>query len=253
MVLRDAGGAEVAAGSGASGTLTVPDVHRWAPGDGYLYDLEVQLVDGDGHAAGQLPPERRRPDRRGAAARSSSSTASRSTSPASACTRTTRSLGKGHNDALHAPRLRAAGVDRRELLPDLALPLLARTCWTRRPARHPGHRRDRRGRPEHGPRRRDLRRPRATPRSPQRRSTTPTREVHAQAIRELVARDKNHPSVVLWSIANEPESETAEARGLLPAAVRADPRAGPDAAGRVRQRHARPVRQVPGLASSATC
>ena len=35
-----------------------------------------------------------------------------------------------------------------------------------------------------------------------------TREVHAQVIRELVARDKNHPSVVLWSIANEPESDT---------------------------------------------
>jgi len=31
---------------------------------------------------------------------------------------------------------------------------------------------------------------------------------HAQVIRELVARDKNHPSVVLWSIANEPESHT---------------------------------------------
>jgi beta-glucuronidase len=29
---------------------------------------------------------------------------------------------------------------------------------------------------------------------------------HRQAIRELVARDKNHPSVVLWSIANEPNS-----------------------------------------------
>jgi beta-glucuronidase len=39
-----------------------------------------------------------------------------------------------------------------------------------------------------------------------------TREVHAQAIRELIARDKNHPSVVIWSIANEPESWTAEAR-----------------------------------------
>jgi beta-glucuronidase len=38
-----------------------------------------------------------------------------------------------------------------------------------------------------------------------------TRDVHAQAIRELVARDKNHPSVVLWSIANEPESHTESA------------------------------------------
>ncbi len=39
-----------------------------------------------------------------------------------------------------------------------------------------------------------------------------SREVHAQAILELVARDKNHPSVVLWSIANEPESDTESAR-----------------------------------------
>ena len=38
-----------------------------------------------------------------------------------------------------------------------------------------------------------------------------TQRVHAQAIRELIARDKNHPSVVLWSIANEPESHTDEA------------------------------------------
>ena len=47
-----------------------------------------------------------------------------------------------------------------------------------------------------------------------------TREVHRQAIRELVARDKNHPSVVLWSIANEPESDTAGGARLLRAAVR---------------------------------
>ncbi|RSM09907.1 hypothetical protein CEP52_003847 [Fusarium oligoseptatum] len=31
-----------------------------------------------------------------------------------------------------------------------------------------------------------------------------TQAAHAQGIRELVARDKNHPSVVLWTIANEP-------------------------------------------------
>jgi beta-glucuronidase len=38
-------------------------------------------------------------------------------------------------------------------------------------------------------------------------------EVHAQAIRELVARDRNHPSVVLWSIANEPESDSEASVG----------------------------------------
>jgi beta-glucuronidase len=34
-----------------------------------------------------------------------------------------------------------------------------------------------------------------------------TREQHEQVIRELIARDKNHPCVVMWSIANEPASE----------------------------------------------
>ena len=32
-----------------------------------------------------------------------------------------------------------------------------------------------------------------------------------QQIREMIARDKNHPSVIMWSIANEPHSEQAEA------------------------------------------
>lgn len=49
----------------------------------------------------------------------------------------------------------------------------------------------------------------------------------AQDIRELIARDKNRPSVVLWSIANEPESETQEAadffRPLFDVAREADP------------------------------
>ena len=38
-----------------------------------------------------------------------------------------------------------------------------------------------------------------------------TAQTHAQAIRELMARDKNRPSVVIWSIANEPESHTDDA------------------------------------------
>ena len=36
-----------------------------------------------------------------------------------------------------------------------------------------------------------------------------TQAAHLQAIRELVARDKNHPSVVMWSIANEPDLRPA--------------------------------------------
>ena len=42
-----------------------------------------------------------------------------------------------------------------------------------------------------------------------------TQEAHAQAIRELIARDKNHPSVVMWSIANEPDSGVDEARAYF--------------------------------------
>ena len=49
---------------------------------------------------------------------------------------------------------------------------------------------------------------------------------------ELIARDKNHPSVVLWSLANEPESDTEESQGLLRAAVRPGPRTRPDSPGR---------------------
>jgi beta-glucuronidase len=39
-----------------------------------------------------------------------------------------------------------------------------------------------------------------------------TQAAHAQGIRELIDRDKNHPSVVMWSIANEPESVEDGAR-----------------------------------------
>jgi beta-glucuronidase len=42
-----------------------------------------------------------------------------------------------------------------------------------------------------------------------------TREAHRQALRELIARDRNHPSVVVWSIANEPESGTPESRAYF--------------------------------------
>jgi beta-glucuronidase len=42
-----------------------------------------------------------------------------------------------------------------------------------------------------------------------------TQGTHRDAIRELVARDKNHACVVLWSLTNEPESVTPEARAYF--------------------------------------
>jgi beta-glucuronidase len=39
-----------------------------------------------------------------------------------------------------------------------------------------------------------------------------TQTAHSQAIRELIARDKNHPCVVLWTISNEPASSEDGAR-----------------------------------------
>ena len=39
-----------------------------------------------------------------------------------------------------------------------------------------------------------------------------TRDAHQRALEELIARDKNHPSVVLWSLANEPESHSPESK-----------------------------------------
>ncbi|NQX34507.1 beta-glucuronidase [Herbiconiux sp. VKM Ac-2851] len=43
--LSDAAGAPVATGQGASGSLTVPDVTLWQPGAAYLYELTVELLD----------------------------------------------------------------------------------------------------------------------------------------------------------------------------------------------------------------
>jgi beta-glucuronidase len=54
-----------------------------------------------------------------------------------------------------------------------------------------------------------------------------TQRVHQRAIEELIARDKNHPCVAVWSLANEPESNTEAARNyfepLFDVARKADP------------------------------
>src|SRR5699024_1989297 len=43
VVLRDAEGAEVARADGPAGEITVEDARLWRPGEGYLYELTVEL------------------------------------------------------------------------------------------------------------------------------------------------------------------------------------------------------------------
>jgi len=58
-----------------------------------------------------------------------------------------------------------------------------------------------------------------------------TQEAHQEVVRELIARDKNHPSVVMWCIANEPASEEEGAeeyfRPLVELAKELDPQKRP--------------------------
>ena len=42
-----------------------------------------------------------------------------------------------------------------------------------------------------------------------------TQQTHLQAIRELIARDRNHPSVVMWSVANEPDVHSEASRAYF--------------------------------------
>jgi beta-glucuronidase len=225
VVLRNADGAQVGTASGAACVLTVPDVHPWAPGDGYLYDLEVQLVDPDGavvdsyhQSVGVRTVEVRgteflvngEPFRfTGFGMHEDHPT-----------------LGKGHNDAflvqdfalldwIGANSFRTSHYPYSEDVLDLAdrrgIVVIDETAAVGLNMGLGGGIFGAQGYRTFSD---DT-------------INDATQAVHAQAIRELIARDKNHPSVVLWSIANEPESETAEAedyfRPLFDVARAADP------------------------------
>ncbi|HST63904.1 MAG TPA: beta-glucuronidase [Mycobacteriales bacterium] len=205
-VLRDADGAEVATGTGAAGTLTVPDVRRWEPGAGYLYDLELQLVDRDGSTVDSY--------HQGVGIRTVAVDGIRFLINGEPFHFTGFGmhedhavLGKAHSDAhmLHdfallewigANSFRTSHYPYSQDVLDYAdrrgIVVIDETAAVGLNMGLGGGIFGTQG---------------YTTFSPET-INEETREVHAQAIRELVARDKNHPSVVLWSIANEPESDT---------------------------------------------
>jgi beta-glucuronidase len=206
VVLRDADGAEVTTGTGASGTLTVENVHRWAPGDGYLYDLEVQLV---GEAGDVLDSYHQSVGVRTVAVDGARFLINGEPFYFTGFGKheDLAVIGKGHNDAflvhdfellkwVGANSFRTSHYPYAEAVLDYAdrqgIVVIDETAAVGLNMGLGGGIFGGQG---------------YTTFSPET-ANDQTREVHAQAIRELVARDKNHPSVVLWSIANEPESDT---------------------------------------------
>ncbi len=225
VVLRDADGGSVGTGTGAAGSVTVPDVHPWAPGDGYLYDLEVQLVDAAGalvdgyhQSVGVRTVEVRGTEFliNGAPFRFTGF-GMHEDHP---------TLGKGHHPAflvqdfallewIGANSFRTSHYPYSEDVLDFAdrhgVVVIDETAAVGLNMGLGGGIFGAQGYQTFSD---DT-------------INDVTQAVHAQAIRELIARDKNHPSVVLWSIANEPESETVEAedyfRPLFDVARAADP------------------------------
>jgi len=209
VALRDADGAVVATASGSSGVLRVEDVKLWQPGAAYLYTLSAQaLVDGELSDEYSLPVGVRTIEVRG-----------------------TEFLINGapfyftgfgrHEDSA----IRGKGHDNAYLVHDFQL-----MDWiganSFRTSHYPYAEEvmefaDRHGIvviDEVGAVGLNLSMGGGIFGGQRQQTFSPdtindrTRETHAQAIRELVARDKNHPSVVLWSITNEPASNEEGAR-----------------------------------------
>jgi beta-glucuronidase len=213
VVLTGADGAEAACADGAQGQLTVPEVRPWRPGEGYLYDLTVQLRDhGGGLVDAYLLPVGIRTVRvdgthflingvpfyfRGFGKHEDAAV-----------------RGKGHDDVfmvhdfalmnwLGANSFRTSHypyaeevleyADRHGIVVIDETPAVGLNMGL--------------GGPMLGGQ--------GLPTFSADTINDATQEAHRQVIRELIGRDKNHPCVVVWSIANEPESDTPQSRAYF--------------------------------------
>ena len=211
-VLSDAGRAEVARADGAECELRVPDATLWAPGRGYLYDLVVQLVDGDTVVDDyHVNVGIRTVEVRGAQFLVNGEPVyftgfgMHDDHP---------TIGKGHNDAnllrdfaclewINANSVRTSHYPYSSAFMDAAdragVMVINETPAVGLNMGIGGGIFGTQGYATFSPET----------------VNDATQANHAQVLRELVARDKNHPSVVLWSVANEPESETEAAEAYF--------------------------------------
>ncbi|WP_280396533.1 beta-glucuronidase [Nocardia carnea] len=208
--LKDAAGVEVTAGEGARGSLRVPDVTLWQPGRAYLYELTAEIRDGDGTVLDEypLPVGVRTVEVRGTqflingepfyftGFGKHEDTAVR---------------GKGHDDAylvhdfqlmdwIGANSFRTSHYPYAEEVMDFAdrhgIVVIDETAAVGLNLFIEG------GIGRGG------KRPTFSPET----MNDETKDAHAQALRELITRDKNHPSVVMWCVSNEPSSIEEGAR-----------------------------------------
>ena len=212
--VRDAGGTEVAAGDGTEGTLRIDGANLWRPGAGYLYTFDVELLGPRGELVDRYPQ------------------------PFGV-----RTVGvDGHRFLINGEPFRFTGFGKHEDFAvhgrgqDLAVMVhdFELLKWiganSFRTSHYPYDEAvldyaDRHGvvvidetaavglnldtgTPILGPTDTFVTYSDAT-------ISARTQAVHRQAIRELVARDKNHPCVVVWSIANEPDTFAPEARAYF--------------------------------------
>jgi len=208
VVLRDAAGAPVAAAEGTSGTLRIEGARPWSPESPYLYSFEARHEAGDEHDVYSLPVGIR-------TIRVDGSALLLNGEPIRlrgfGMHEDAAWRGKGHDDSrmvrdfalmrwIGANSFRTSHYPYAEEVLDLADRLGFLVIDE---AAAVGLNLSLNAERVHVDDTRTFR-PGAV--------DDDTLRVHLQAIRELVARDKNHPSVVMWSVANEPDTTEAASR-----------------------------------------
>lgn len=215
--LADASGLVVAEGDGASGTLVVPDVVLWRPGAAYLYELTVEAMVGD-RVVDSYPIAVgvRTVEVRGHEFLINGEPfyftgfGKHEDSPV---------RGKGHDDAfmvhdfqllewIGANSFRTSHYPYAEEVLEFAdrhgIVVIDETAAV---GLNMGVVGGMSGTPPF-------------PTFSEQYANANTRNAHEQHLRELIARDKNHPSVVMWCIANEPASNEDGAREYFEPLVR---------------------------------
>lgn len=208
----DAAGTEVATADGAAGTVPIPDVVLWQPGRAYLYRLVAEVVDADGGLLDSysLPFGVRTVEVRGTEFLINGEPFYFT---GFGMHEDHATIGKGHSNAhmvadfqlldwIGANSFRTSHYPYAEEVMEFAdrhgIVVIDETAAVGLNADFAGF---------FGTKPVETYGPEFV--------TDDTAASHRQAISELIARDKNHPSVVVWSIANEPKSSGEGARAYF--------------------------------------